>query len=734
MTTPFHRLSIQSKLLLILLGVSIASMFVVAGIGYFSGREAVIGAVRNQLAGVCRIKTTLVVDRLQQIRGQVISLSADETFVTAMKSYIAGFDDLNDSPIPPEWDDKLTAFYRDDFLPLLKSSLDADPVLENYVPRIVASRYLQYQYLARNPSPYRLKHKLDSSGDGSPYDAAHKRFHPYFRLIRENLGFDDVVLIDSKSGEVVYSEQKSVEFATNLLTGPYANSNLGELFRAIQKGMDRDDFRLVDFQRYRPNGNLPTSFIGSPIFDDNKMIGVLVLKFPIDQFSRILTGDEGWRREGLGSTGEAYLVGADHYMRSRSREIWEIQAVETSGPDGKPLPVAEVAKRREAGLERFLDKLRDAGTTEQGIAMIRRSGTSVLSLRVESEAARLGTSGITGTVSQRDYRGVPTLASFTPIELPGLIGGEKNRWAVVAKMDMDEALEPVRRFQRWLITTAVAIVLVVSLLALMFSRIFTRPLRQLTRGARRVSEGQVDVKVKVRSRDEFHELAEAFNRMTSNLKAKNELIDQKVRENEELLLNILPSSAVKRRKEGEKQFSENFADVTVLFARMHGLSETLDGKPADETLGLLNELVIAFDEAAEKHGVEKVKTVGESYMAVCGLSVQRPDHTNRVVEFAKDMLRIVRRFNKDRLPGLTLSIAVNSGPVVGGVVGMNKFIYDLWGDTVVIAQGLIAKGDANSIQVTRDVRDRLGDLQEFEPLGELELSAKGMLPVWRVKF
>ena len=160
---------------------------------------------------------------------------------------------------------------------------------------------------------------------------------------------------------------------------------------------------------------------------------------------------------------------------------------------------------------------------------------AVLSLRVNTEAARQGLAGKSDTIFQTDYRGVPTIASFKPLEVEGLIGGDKSRWAVIAEIDLDEALAPVYDFRRRVLTTAVVIMLLVTLLAFLLSRIFTRPLKQLAEGAQKVSEGDVDVKVKVKSADEFHEVAEAFNKMTTSLKAKTEQLDQKVRENEELL-------------------------------------------------------------------------------------------------------------------------------------------------------------------------------------------------------
>jgi len=601
------------------------------------------------------------------------------------------------------------------------------------VPRDPASRHLQYQYIVNNPKPYLQKETLDSSGDGTSYDAAHKKYHPFFRLVASYFGFAGLMLVDAETGEIVYIEQKTSEFGTNLLSGPYSSTNLAELFREIHKGMDRDDYRIVDFERYRPNLNAPASFIASPIFDGNKMVGVLVLQFPVEQINRIMTGNLAWMTEGLGRTGETYLVGPDMFMRSRSREFYETRRTEAARLKASGASEEVVAKALEQGTEAFLARMRGRGATDQAINRLRSAGTAVLALRVSDEAARQGLAGKSDTIFETDYRGVSTISSFRPLEVEGLLGGEKSRWAVIAKIDLDEALEPVYGFRRLVLTTAVVLMLLVTLLAFLLSRIFTRPLKELADGAQRVSEGQVDVKVRVKSADEFHEVAEAFNKMTTSLKAQTERLDQKMRENEELLLNILPSAAARRYKHGEKQVAETFADVTVLFADLAGLSELSASQSPDLVMGILHELVVAFDEAAERHGVEKVKTVGESYMAVCGLSVQWPDHTNRMVEFAKELLRIVRRFEKERGLDLRLSIAINSGPVVGGVVGQSKFMYDLWGDTVQIARGMQVQGKANTIQVTQDVHDRLGDLQEFEALGMVDIPARGSLPVWSVK-
>src|SRR5262249_19439978 len=136
-----------------------------------------------------------------------------------------------------------------------------------------------------------------------------------------------------------------------------------------------------------------------------------------------------------------------------------------------------------------------------------------------------------------------------------------------------------------------------------------------------------------------------------------------IRENEELLLHILPGPAAARFRLGQQEIWESHSDVTVLFAEIVGFSELAEAMPADRAVALLNNLVVAFDEAAERHGVEKVKTIGSSYMAVCGMSVRRMDHSHRMVEFAQELQRIIRRFNQERGTQLSVRIAVNAGPV-----------------------------------------------------------------------
>jgi class 3 adenylate cyclase len=331
-------------------------------------------------------------------------------------------------------------------------------------------------------------------------------------------------------------------------------------------------------------------------------------------------------------------------------------------------------------------------------------------LPVDTASVREALNGRSGIQTVRDYRGERVLSAYGPLEL------DTMRWAVIAEIDEEEAQAPILAYARKVIVVATGTALLVTLIALLASHVLTRPLRQLTLGARRLGAGETEVRVAVASQDEFGELARVFNEMAGNIHRQRERLEQQVRENRELLLSILPASAVAQREEGDAKASREFADVTVLFADIIGMEAFSSRAGEARSLAVLGDLIDAFDEAAEEAGIEKVKTIGASYLAVCGLSVSRPDHTRRVVAFALELVRIIGVFNRDHraelATELALAVGVNSGPVVGGVVGRRKFLYDLWGNTVTIARRLGA-GQGRGVHVTALVQERLAGQFQF---------------------
>jgi class 3 adenylate cyclase len=207
-------------------------------------------------------------------------------------------------------------------------------------------------------------------------------------------------------------------------------------------------------------------------------------------------------------------------------------------------------------------------------------------------------------------------------------------------------------------------------------------------------------------------------------------IDHLRRENERLLLNILPAPIAQRLKAGDERIADRFSEVTVLFADIVGFTPIAAAMAANDVVELLDDLFTRFDLAARELGIEKIKTIGDAYMAVCGLSDPHPDHTDRTVRMALRMLEIAREFGGLRGVPLRLRVGINAGPVVAGVIGRSKFIYDLWGDAVNLASRMESNGVPDAIQVTRSVYAALEGRFPFEPRGAIEVKGKGAVETW----
>jgi class 3 adenylate cyclase/heme exporter protein D len=194
---------------------------------------------------------------------------------------------------------------------------------------------------------------------------------------------------------------------------------------------------------------------------------------------------------------------------------------------------------------------------------------------------------------------------------------------------------------------------------------------------------------------------------------------------ESLLFNILPSPIAHRLQSGERVIADAFPEATVLFADLVGFTRLASQLPADRLVCLLNDIFTAFDEATAELGLEKVKTIGDAYMAVGGVPTPRPDHAEAMAELALRMQGLIPGFADSCGEPLRLRIGIHSGPVIAGVIGVNKRIYDLWGDTVNIASRLESHGMAGAIQIGDRTYAHLSHAYTFEPRGLVELKGRG---------
>ncbi|MEA5570806.1 adenylate/guanylate cyclase domain-containing protein [Calothrix sp. UHCC 0171] len=223
-----------------------------------------------------------------------------------------------------------------------------------------------------------------------------------------------------------------------------------------------------------------------------------------------------------------------------------------------------------------------------------------------------------------------------------------------------------------------------------------------------------------------------FRNITHRISVENALREQQ-EQTERLLLNILPETIANRLKIQPGNIAEDFANVSVLFADIVGFTEISSQLGAIQLVQLLNKIFSAFDRLCDRYGLEKIKTIGDAYMVVGGLPNRSSNHAQAIANMAIEMQNAIACFNMENQQNFNIRIGIHSGPVVAGVIGIKKFTYDLWGDTVNIASRMESHGLVGQIQVSEDTYNLLADEFTWEKRGEIEVKGKGTMTTYLLK-
>jgi methyl-accepting chemotaxis protein len=478
-------MKISTRLTLGFLACGMLPLVISSVIGYLNAnsgmdsvRELAVADIRAKASASLEaqqaLKAQQVIDYFGTIRDQSTTMAENRMIVEAMKHFPRFFRDYRDelgSPDVEQLRKELSSYYTGDFAKRYAQDNDGKEVkalelLEQLDDDAVA---LQHAYVQTNPNPLGSKHKLDAALNDTSYDKLHAVVHPVIRNFLDKFGYYDVFLADAESGQVVYSVFKELDFSTSLKNGPYADSSLGEAFRAAVR-LPKGEFALVDFRNYLPSYEAPAAFIGTPVYDGDQKLGVLLFQMPVDRIIGLMN-----QRQGLGATGEAILVGADRLMRCDSRLAPETHSLVTSFRNPK-----------------------------QG---------SVDSVDVAKALA-----GETGVEQLTDYRGEQALVAYGPIDLLG------QRWCLSVKQNTSEAFAAADAMlsksaaieSRVLWTTlgilATAITAVLAL-AWFVTRSICGPVNAIVARVRSIAEGEADLtrRLPADSNDELGELSRWFN-------------------------------------------------------------------------------------------------------------------------------------------------------------------------------------------------------------------------------
>lgn len=238
----------------------------------------------------------------------------------------------------------------------------------------------------------------------------------------------------------------------------------------------------------------------------------------------------------------------------------------------------------------------------------------------------------------------------------------------------------------------------------------------------------------VRENQRLTEALERANRELEahvhELRAQHEMLAQARARSDALLRNILPGPIAERLMRAEQVIADGFEQVTVLFADIVGFTRLAAGHVPLDVVKLLDRIVSGYDRLIEQHGMEKIKTMGDAYMAAAGLPTPCADHAQRAADMALDMVQFVATVRAERGLPLDVRIGIHSGPVVAGVIGTKKFSYDVWGDTVNVASRMESSSEPGRIQISEATHGLLGDGYLVEARGPIAVKGKGPVSTW----
>lgn len=462
------------------------------GMSASKNSEATLKEVaKAHLIAVTDITKGRIEDYFDTIHKQVQTLSNNQMTLDAMRLFKESFATYKDerNEAATDYREQLSAYYQGDFSEeYRKRNNNQQPDSSAWITQLDSdSVALQYKMIVANSNPLGEKNQLSDLQDNSTYNQAHKKYHPIFNDFLQKFGYYDIFLVDSDSGDIIYSVFKEIDYTTSLKEGAYANTGLGEVFRQANQATSNDFVAISDFSSYPPSYQNPASFIASPIFEEGKKIGVLIFQMPIDNINDIMTHHQKWAESGLGESGETYLVAQDKTLRSMSRFLIEDKAA-------------------------YLKTLSESGVAQQTLDAINSKETSIGLQPVRTTGVDKALSGSVGFDIYPDYRNVPVLSSYAPVKIAGL------NWVIISEIDAAEAFAPAHALsQKILMLSVITIIVLVAAgiaVGIAFATATTKPIIKLSQIIHEIEKNaDLTRRIDIRSDDEIGMAATALNLM-----------------------------------------------------------------------------------------------------------------------------------------------------------------------------------------------------------------------------
>ena len=463
--------TLKRQLSISFLAVGLAPLLVISVVALMLFSNMTSQQIFQNLEALKSNKVVAIEEYGNTIVNQVLTASEDPNLSTNMLTLIAEFDAVRQTVIdiqetsPDKLDNlrqALGQYYQNEFAPTYKAAnngadINAASLLNRLSDEAII---LQYAYIQQNPASLGNKHEMFRSALNIPYDDIHDLMHQTFKGFLEKFGYYDIFLVDTQ-GRVIYSVYKELDYATNLLNGPYANTGIAKAFES-SLAITRSEYALIDYAQYTPSYEAPASFIASPIFAGNKRLGALIFQMPLDAITNVMS-----ERRGLGETGESFLVGEDRLLRSDSLKFPDEYSVNES---------------------------------------FRKN------LRVNTDSVELGLKGKSGVIETENYKQESVVSGYIPVNFGSL------KWVMIAEMETQEAFAGISHL-RWivLLICLVAIAGIITVSMKTSDRIL-QPILKMKEAINQIAlETDFSVRAEVHLEDEIGESVMSLNALLQSV-------------------------------------------------------------------------------------------------------------------------------------------------------------------------------------------------------------------------
>jgi methyl-accepting chemotaxis protein len=600
-------MKIQTKLIL---G---ASVLIVTGLvctsvvlGYISSQQSKLALEEANIEKLNSIKystTAQLHTYFNQVAQQVKSVSTNQAIIKATKQLRFSFYNYESSDVVTEQKSSVSNYYDNVFLSeYQKLNPNKKPELASLVNQLSSNALaLQHEYIAKNKYPFYEKYKLQSDGQFNAYASAHQNIHQELSVFTEQFGFEDVYVVDAKKGDIMYSVNKNIDYAVSLNQGYFADTDLGRAFKeALKITPDQvDTVYLSDFSFYMPSFDKPELFISKPIYEGEKISGVLIFKLSSTKMNQIITYRSDWRKNGLGQTGQTFLVANDRLMRSNSRVLEETP-------------------------EQYKDILRQQNIEQTSLEAIQNHQTSILLHPVKTPAVDAAIAGSEGTVRFQNYTGYEVISSYSPIKLLD------NEWVIISQMNYKEATHAAATLSKKLafssIITAVIVIIASLFATLLFARSLVAPINKTVEVMKDIAQGEGDLTARLdetRS-DEIGELAKWFNTFTKKVQSVILDIKQEAIQLEDTSQQMKKIST--ENTKGATQQQQTIKNVTISMNEISELAENvadfaIDAEKTADTVTSASANGVLVMESTKSSILNVVKNVDEASQTVNELEV-----------------------------------------------------------------------------------------------------------------